>query len=470
MKRLCCVLLLLISTTVLHATAVRVPPFERVVLPNGTTLLLMPKRDVPLIAFEALVRGGSVTDPAQAGGTASLLAGLLDKGAGNRNAFEFADAVERVGGRLDAQAQREFVSISGSFLAHDQKLMVELLADLLQRPRLAAEEFDKLRTRQIEFIHAAKDSELSDLVSVYAEASLLPQHPYGRPVSGSEASLARVTLDDVRSYYTQQFGADRLVVSIVGDFEPRAMKQLLTRALGKWRRATVPVASVAEPVAPTTRQVLLVDAPDSTQSYFWLGTIGVAKTDPRRAALDTVNAVFGGRYMSLLNTDLRIKSGLTYGARSRFLRFAQPGFWSISSYTRAETTGAAIDVTFDVLQRLHTNGLNDAELTSGRQYVEGQYPLALETAEDWADALGQIELYGLDRNYIEGYLADIDRVDGDAARSAIEAVFPRGEHLQLVVIGPAATIRDALRKYGPVQEMKLTDPEFTTAAPKQVQR
>ncbi|MET0988854.1 MAG: insulinase family protein, partial [Steroidobacteraceae bacterium] len=252
----------------------------------------------------------------------------------------------------------------------------------------------------------------------------------------------------------------------VGDFEPRAMKRLLTRALGNWQRAPATLPTVADPVAPSTRQILLIDAPGSTQSYFWLGSVGVAKTDRRRAAIDAVNAVFGGRFTSLLNIELRIKSGLTYGARSRFERLAHPGLWSISSYTRTQTTIAAIDRALDVLQRLHANGLTDSELASGRQYVQGQFPLALETAEDWAGMLGQIELYGLDRSYVEGYLDALDRVDMAAARNTIETVFPRGERLQLVVIGPANQIRNELRKYGPLREMKLTDPEFTSIAPR----
>ncbi|MET0987830.1 MAG: pitrilysin family protein [Steroidobacteraceae bacterium] len=464
MKQLWFAWVLFLGVATVQARGVTVPPFERVVLPNGATVLLMARHDVPLIAFEAIVRGGSIEDPRQRDGTASLLANLLEKGAGQRDAFEFADTVDRVGGRLDTQAQREFVSISGSFLAHDQQLMIELLADMLQRPQLRGDEFEKLRARQIEFLRAAKDSDLAGLVSVYANTAVLPQHPYGRPVSGSEGSLPRVTLEDVHTYYTQQFGADRLILSVVGDFEPRVMKRLLARALGNWRRAPATLPTVSDPVAPSTRQVLLIDAPGSTQSYFWLGSVGVAKTDHRRAALDAINAVFGGRFTSLLNVELRIESGLTYGARSRFERLAHPGFWSISSYTRTQTTTAAIDKALDVLQRLHTDGLSESELASGRQYVQGQFPLALETAEDWAGMLGQIELYGLDRSYVEGYFDALDRIDVATARDAIETAFPPRERLQLVVIGPANQIREALRKYGPLQEMKLKDPEFTPGA------
>ena len=118
------------------AGGVKTPAFERVHTPNGVVLLLMERHDVPLIAFNAVVRGGAATDPEEGSGAASILAGLLEKGAGGRDAFAFAQTVASVGGQIETGATTETISIRGSFLARDQKLMVELLADMLQRPQL----------------------------------------------------------------------------------------------------------------------------------------------------------------------------------------------------------------------------------------------------------------------------------------------------------------------------------------------
>ena len=114
------------------------PANQRFVLPNGLTIVLVPKKDVPLIAFSGFVRGGALADPADKPGVASLVAGLLDRGAGKRNAFEFADAVEGVGGSFNAAAGAEAISVGGQFLARDRALMIELLADALMRPRFDA--------------------------------------------------------------------------------------------------------------------------------------------------------------------------------------------------------------------------------------------------------------------------------------------------------------------------------------------
>ena len=171
MKTLVAALLFICSAGVLAAgNGVKVPPFERVQLPNGAVVLLMERHDVPLVAFSAVLRGGAVSDPADASGLASLLAGLLQKGAGSRDAVQFAETVASVGGQIDTSASTESIAISGSFLARDQQLMVELLADMLQRPRLELTQFDTLRARQIEFIRAAKDSDLAALAPIYGEA------------------------------------------------------------------------------------------------------------------------------------------------------------------------------------------------------------------------------------------------------------------------------------------------------------
>src|SRR5690606_36629836 len=103
-------------------------------------------------------------------------------------------------------------------------------------------------------------------------------------------------------------------IAVADDFKTAQLKSLLSRAFANWRKAGQSMPSVAQPTGSKTRRVLLIDAPDAVQSYFWAGDVSVAKKDPRRAPLDIVNTLFGGRFTAMLNTELRIKSGLSYGA------------------------------------------------------------------------------------------------------------------------------------------------------------
>jgi zinc protease len=461
MKTLVAALLFLCSACVLGAgNGVKVPPFERVQLPNGTVVLLTERHDVPLIAFTAVVRGGAVSDSAGESGQASLLAGLLQKGAGSRDAVQFAETVASVGGQIDAAASTESIRVSGSFLARDQQLMVELLADMLQRPRLEQAQFDSLRARQIEFIRAAKESDLAALIPIYGESYLFAGHPYGRSVDGSEQSLAAIKHADLQRYYQDQVGADRLIVSVAGDFKTAQLKQRISRAFSGWRKAGAALPPIPKAERSASRRVLLVDAPESVQSYFWAGTIGVPRNDPRRPALDVTNTLFGGRFTSMLNTELRIRTGLSYGASSGFDRLAQTGHWAMSSFTKTETTIEAIDLALATLGKLHESGLDPTMLESGKSYVQGQFPLALETSGQWAAQLATLEFYGLDRRYIDDYSAQLAAVTPADARKVIDEVYPPGTALALVVLGNASAIREGLRKYGPITEMKLADPTF----------
>ena len=174
------------------AEGVRLPKFERVTLANGAQLVLMEKHDTPLVSLSAMIPGGALGDAPGREGTASLFGDLIQKGAGTRDAAQFAEAVESVGGALSAGADTESVNLSASFMAKDVELMIELASDVLQRPRLAPEEFEKVRSLAVQSIAAAKDSDPRALVGEYGDAWLFHGHPYGRPTDGNEQTLAQV--------------------------------------------------------------------------------------------------------------------------------------------------------------------------------------------------------------------------------------------------------------------------------------
>lgn len=443
---------------------VRIPEHERLSLGNGVALILVPRRDVPLVAFSAVLRGGALADPAARPGVASLVAGLLEKGAGERNAYAFADVVEGVGGSFGAGAGPEAVTVRGQFLARDQQLMLELLADALLRPMLDGGELEELAARHIELIKAAKDSDPSELIGTYGRAFLFADHPYGRPVFGSEASLAAIDRDDVLRYYEGQFGAERLVLVLAGDIDADVLARMAADSFSRWSGTPAPPPALVRPRARSGRRVLLVDFPGSAQTYFWIGSVGVDKRYPRRAALDLVNTLFGGRFTSLLNSELRIKSGLSYGARSSFARGSVPGEFSFRSFAQTQNTGKALDLALRTLERLRREGVTREMLDSARAYTLGQYPLGLETAADWAGMLADIELYGLGRSYVDDYPAQLAAVGVAEAQAVIEEAFPPADSVAIVAIGDAARIRGAVSEYGPVSQMALTEPEFALAS------
>jgi len=439
---------------------VTLPDYERVVLDNGTVLLLSEKHDVPLIGLNAVVRGGSVADPAGRAGLAELLTTVMQKGAGERDAATFAEAVAGVGGNISASAGVESISISADFLSRDVALMVELVADMLMHPTLAEEEFAKEQERSIGLIKAAKGSDPSNLLPSYGNAFIFGDHPYGRPLFGSETSLADMSHDDIVGYYENNFGGDRLIIAVAGDFDLETMKARLTSVFGGWAPAAAELPAPPAPVRTQGRRVLLVDKPGATQTYFWIGNVGVAIDYPGRAELNLANTVFGGRFTSMLVTELRVNSGLTYSVRSSLERRSQPGSVTIRSFTETGKTTEAIDLALEVLERLRVSGLDTDMITSARNYIMGQFPPSLETASSLAGMFTFLERYGLDRGYIDDYGAALEAATPVSVHNVISEVYPESDDLVFVLIGDAAAIRDDIAMYGPVTEMSVTEPHF----------
>jgi predicted Zn-dependent peptidase len=443
---------------------VRLAPFEQHRLPNGAVVVLMEKRDTPLVSMRALLRGGSLGDPPGKEGSATLLAQVLQKGAGKRNAVAFAEAIENVGGELAASVQTESLGVGASFLARDVDLMVELVADALIRPQFDPQEFAKARTLAIQSIAAAKDADPRELMDIYGDAWLFRGHPYGRPTEGSEKSLQSISIEDLKAYYEAQIGGDRLIVTVVGDIRAADMKRRLEAAFGAWRKAGVAAPAAAAMSRVAGRRVLLVDKPGATQTYFWLGNVGASRTDPARAAQSVANTVFGGRFTSMLNTALRVESGLSYGASSGFARLTVPGPFQIDSYTQTEKTPEAIDLALATLDRLHAEGIDAEAIGSARNYLLGQFPTSIETNGQLANRLADMVFFGLDRSDVDEYAERVRAVDPAAVTTTIARDFPKSADLAMVVIGDAGEIRDAVRKYGPLTEMKITDPTFAPPA------
>jgi zinc protease len=450
--------LLAVLPAVATAQGITLPPYDTVTLGNGATVLLMEKHDVPLVAMNIRLAGGALADAPGKEGSAALLAELMQKGAGKRDARAFADAVDGAGGELSIDSDMETLQLDAQFMARDAQLMIDLGADALLRPTLDPAEFAKVRDRAVQSLAAAKDSDPRQLVGAYGRAWLFRGHPYGRAVSGDETSLAKVTLDDLRAY-RNGLGGDRLIIAVVGDFKSAEMKKAIESAFGGWGKAQGSLPTVAAKAAEKGRRVLLVDKPGATQSYFWLGNVGVDRRDPELPAQTLVNTVFGGRFTSMINTELRIKSGLSYGANSGLARYGKPGSAQITSFTRTEATGQALDLALTTLDRLHQDGISADMRDSAKNYVLGQFPPNLETAPALANRIAEIAFYGLDRGDVDSYGDRIKAVTPEQLTKAV-AVYPTTANLAIVVIGDASKLRDQVGKYGPVTEMKITDPRF----------
>lgn len=429
------------------------PPYKTVVLPNGLTLLLMEQHEVPIVSLNVIVKAGATADPAGKEGVAAVTAALLRRGTATRSADQFAEDLDFIGGSFGAGATVDATVISAEFMKKDLTKGLDLVADALMRPAFTAEEVTKHVTQRVDGIKSAKER-AAGVIGTYFNAYLFGAHPYGRPAGGTETSLASITRDDVAKFYGAFYAPGATLMAVVGDFATADMQRQLTALFGAWAAKSAAPIVVKDAPTVTGRKLLLVDKPDSTQTYFRIGNVGISRSNPDRVVIDIVNTLFGGRFTSMLNTELRIKSGLTYGAGSSFAEFKARGPFIINTYTANDTTERAIDLALDTLKRLHESGLTDDEIQSAKTYLKGQFPPEIETSNQLAAALAELAFHGLDRREIDTYYAKVDATTMADVKRVIAQYFPR-ENLVFVLIGKASEIESVAKKYAPVVDRKL---------------
>ncbi len=439
--------------------ALKLPPYKKVKLKNGMSLLLMEQREIPLVSLSFIVRTGSTADPAGREGVASLAAELLRKGTKTRGADQLSDELDFIGGQLGASAALDYTSGRAEFLKKDLSKGLDLLADAMLNPTFPQDEVTKLLKQRLDGVRAAKD-QAQGVISSYFNAYLFGNHPYGRPTGGDEKSLAAITRDDVVKFYEACYTPSNTILAAAGDFNTAEMERVLAEKFGGWAPKNAPPVSLPEPPPPQGKRLLLVDKPDSTQTFYQIGALGIARTNPDRVYIQVVNTLFGGRFTSMLNDALRVSSGLTYGAGSSFSENRARGPFFIGTYTRNATTEKAIDLTLDILKRLHEQGVSEADLKSAKAYIKGQFPPRIETTDQLAAQIAQLEFYGLDEREIDNLNAKIDAMTLDDARRVIKQYFPL-DNLVFVLIGKASEIESVAKKYAPKMDTKsISQPGF----------
>jgi zinc protease len=456
-----CVLALLLGALPARAAEPALPAPQKISLPNGLVVYVLKNSELPLVSFRMFVRGaGSAAEPAEAEGAANLAAALLTKGTAAMNAEAIAEALDFMGASLNFSAAEEYAQVSGESLAEHFPRLLEIAAGCLTAPAFKDDEFAKERARRIDNLKAAKDNP-GRAAAYYFQKAYFGGHPMGHLASGTEASLARMTVQTVRDFCGSRYRPDRAIAAVVGDVDGAALKALLEKTLGRWRNPAGPAPADAIPALPVPQghKLLLVDKPDATQAYFVLGAPGYAMGDKITPQATVMNTLWGGRFTSWLNTELRIKRGLTYGASSAFRSWIPGGIFQASSYTKNDKIGEMLDITMGLLSKAVKDGFSAEEVESARNYVQGQFPQQLETNSSKASAYVRLAFYKLGFDYYDKYMAAIGQVTPAEAKAAAAALMPQKDYV-LVVVGKAADIKPLLAKFGTWQEKKITDPGF----------
>ena len=449
---------LLLCLSFVSLADVRLPKYTRQQLPNGTVVYLIPKTGIPLVNFRIVVKGGQEAEPETQTGVAQITAQLLRRGTATRTADQFSNELDSLGGAFMATSNEDETLITSEFLKKDFDRGLSLTADAVLHPSFPEAEVKKTLARMVDTIRSAKDNPQAAIGLYFRAFFYGPKNPYGRIFD--DTNLGKLTRADMVAYQGRLYTGKNLIVIASGDFDSADAAKSIAQVFG-----VVPAGTeykwAAETPIPAGRRLLLIDKPDATQTYFNIGRPGLRRADPDRTTVLLINTLFGGRFTSMLNDELRVNTGLTYGARSYYDQHRDTGGVVISTYTRTETTEKAMDLALDVLNRLITKGVTADQLASAKAYVKGTYPPQhLETSDQTAAIVSDIELFGLNRGEVDDLFSRIDSVTVEQA-NAIAKKYYGGNDLVFAVMGNASKIRDTMKKYAPtVQEIAAKSPGF----------
>lgn len=425
---------------------------HRAELDNGLTILILEDHRLPRVALGLELRRGAGSVPVAQAGAAAIATEVLQRGAGERDGLALAQVVEDAGASLSASAGWDTTGISLAGLREDLDLLLEILGDVALRPRFEASEFEKAVAEQQAGLMAAQDDP-STLIRWHALRALYPGHRYGLPLDGTEESIAALSLEQARAYWTARFVPRNTIFWAVGDVDAEAIVAEVDALFGDLPDGPPPPNTPAPPpVTPEARRIVVVDKPELGQARIIVGHEGISRTEPLRIPIDLMNDALGGSgFSSRLMQRVRSDEGLTYGVGSGYSLRAVPGPFSVSTFTRKDQVGRVVDLLLEEMRALRgERPVTEEELAKFISYNVGRFGLSLETSRSVLSSLVDLEVHGLPEDSLDTYRSRLRAVDLDTVRRVARShVHP--DRAAIVVLGPAAEIVPQLSHLGEVE-------------------
>ncbi len=430
--------------------SVTVPkPVERT-LRNGLRVIVVEHHAAPLVAAQMLVKNGGEVDPANLSGLADMTAELLTKGTKTRTAPQIAQEIEALGGELNSSAGWDASRATVNVLAAKAEPAMAILADVVRNPVFQGEEIERLRQQYTDNISVGMNSP-GTLAGWVASRVVFGDNPYGHPVSGTAESIERIKRDDVAALHSKYYRPDNAILVIGGDIKAEDAFKLAEKSFGDWANPAGGALATGVASANTTTQmvngkqrVVVVDMPGAGQAAVLFTRRGIARTDPDFFSGIVANSVLSG-YSGRLNQEIRIKRGLSYGARSSLDVRRDAGPFVASAQTKNLSGAEVASLLVGELTRLSSEPVGDAELTPRKAVLIGGFGRTLETTEGIVGQIASLALYGLNLNEINNYVSNVQAVTAPQIQKFAGSRLGVADS-NIVIVGDAKDFIEPLRK------------------------
>lgn len=391
------------------------PLGKRIVLDNGMVLLLSEKHDIPMVTISMAIRAGSMAEPGDKPGLASLTASLLTQGTVKRTASRINSEIDFVGGSLSVTGGNDYASASLRVLTKDLRLGLDLLSDVLLNPVFDQKEIDRKVKETLAEIQRQKEEPDSVAREVFVKA-VFGAHPYGMTndeVAGYLPTLVRPELVD---FHAVHYSPNNTIIAVVGDVSEKEIKKLLHEYFKAWKKKEQTLRSIALPPVRGKTIVQKIDK-SITQANIAMGHLGISRENPDYYAVLIMNYILGGGgFSSRLMDNIRDNKGLAYDVHSGFSARKEPGDFSVSIQTKNESANEVIAETLTEIRRMQAELVSVKELADAKAYLTGSFPLKMDTYSKIAGILTAVEIYGLGLDYPQKYPDLINSVTREELR------------------------------------------------------
>lgn len=404
-------------------------------LPGGGRVITAPMRERASVSVALLVAAGSRYEQPDKRGVAHFIEHMVFKGSERYpTARHISEAVEGVGGVLNAATDKEMTMFWAKVPAEHQSLAVEVLGDMVFHSTFDTREIAKERQVVIEELRMYQDNPQEHVSTLFEEA-MWPEHPLGWDTAGSEESVRAIERDDCMAFLESHYHADRIVASMAGAIDHGDALAQVSEALGSWGNGAVPVCPPAEPAGDGDDRLKLQNR-RTEQANVCIGARSASYTDPERFAVDLMTAVLGEGMSSRLFLHLREDRGLAYDVHAFTVKHRDSGAIGIYIGCEPRRAAAATEAAVAELEQLATEPVGELELRKARALILGRLLLQLEGTSSLATFLGQQELLTGEILLPEELVRRIEAVSADDVRRAAGAALDAG--LCGAVIGPFA--------------------------------
>jgi predicted Zn-dependent peptidase len=403
----------------------------REVLDTGLRLITETMPQVRSVTIGVWLMRGSRHESDAQSGIAHFVEHMLFKGTDTRSAEDLAQAIDSIGGQLDAFTAKEYASYYIKVLDEHLPLAVELLSDIVMRPALVDEEVGREKKVILEEIKMVEDTP-DDLVHELFTQHFWDGHPLGRPILGSPETVEAFTRDSLREYFRGAYVAPNMIVSAAGNLDHANVRELVSKAFADLPTNGAPFSEAA----PTVKPTVITRTKELEQSHLCLGTNSYQQNHDDRYVSYILNSLLGGSMSSRLFQNIREKRGLAYSVFSGLSAYRDAGNITIYAGCAADAVEEVIALCVEELRGLKRTPVPDSELKRAKDHLKGSLMLSLENTASRMSHLARQEIY-FDRHFgLDETLAGVQRVTAaDIQRVACD-LFANGS-LAATILGPA---------------------------------